>query len=227
MLIPADDEIEKLTRDNLLSLLETYARYAPEDRLPDSETWGHNAASALVAKVRALPLGSEITGILDEMLQSQDEKHVWLAAHFAAAKTVDLRALERALAHPDLPPPCSFILHFLWAQAVELGRIPWNKAMRASLPEVWAGPLIAAAFVQDHTYVLDHLPELLGEDPPVAMGRFAGAVEDALSLEEGKVLQEELRARQGKWGEKWTDDLIGAIQWYIDNNRLPSGAVRW
>lgn len=231
MLIPEDAEIAGLTRTSLASLLHTYAQYPPEDMLPDSQTWGHNAATALLSKVRALPLAAEIAGIADEMLQSHDYKCLWLGKSLAGAATVDLptlaQALERAPRMEELPAAVVRDLKHTWASAVQLGRIAWNNSMRDSLSEVWAGPLIAAALVSDHAYVLEHLPELLGNDPAVALGRFAGAVESALRAAEGKALQAELRAHQGQWGAVSTKSLIDAVQWYLDNGSLPAGAIRW
>ncbi len=230
-MLPTDDEIAKLNRDDLVSLLTTYAQYPPEDMLPDSRTWGHGMAGALWSKLRSLPIASEFDGIVDELLQSHDPQRVWLGTALVAGRTVNLEVLEQALARvpamEDLPPDCMHKLRQTWAFAVAAERIPWNDSMRDLLRQDWARPLLDAAMVRDHIYVLDHLPELLDQPgwPPVS--RFASSVEGNLSLEEGRRLQAELRARQDKWGEKWTDDLVQAIQWYIDNNRLPSGPVRW
>jgi len=230
-MLPNDDEIAKLTREELVSLLTTYAQYPPEDMLPDSQTWGHGTAVSLWSKLRSLPIASEFDAIVDELLQSHDAQRVWLGTALVAGGTVNLQVLDNALARvpamKDLPPDCMYKLRQTWAFAVAAGRIPWNDSMRDLLTQDWAGPLLDAAMVRDHLYVLDHLPELLDTPgwPPVS--RFATAVEGNLSLEEGKLLQAELRARQEKWGEKWTDDLVQAIQWYLDNDRLPAGPIRW
>ena len=230
-MVPTDAKIAKLTRDEFASLLAEYAQYPPEDMLPDSQTWGHNAATVLISKVRALPLANTIPSIADEMLQSHDYKRLWMGKSLAVARTVDLGiladALERAPGMEDLPASVVLDLKNTWAVAVELGRIAWSRVMRDSLSEVWAVPLIAAAFLNDHCYVLDHLPEILGDDPAVSMGRFGSAVESTLSTEEGKALQQELHAHQSQWGETWTQGLIDAVQWYLDNDRLAAGPVRW
>jgi len=212
-------------------LLAGYARYAPEDMLPDSQTWGHSAAIELLNKVDKLPLAAEVPGIVDEMLRSSDEKRVWLGTTLAVAGTVGLDALERARDQApklkDLPAECLRRLHHTWASAVEIGRIPWEEAMRDLLPEPWATPLLGAALVCDHPYTMGQLPRLLGSDLGEAKGRFASAVSGQLRLEEVQSLVRELHAKKADWGEAWTNQLVAGVQWSIDHDSLAAGLIRW
>lgn len=224
--MPAIDHLGA-SSDQVRAWLREAADHLPRPHLPDSQTWGISAASALLDRASPQVLravGETLTSFLTDGTPDQ----VHLAASINPEKVVATNALRVALDRDDLEPLTLARLRGAVGRAITQGTLAYDTSLRDELGHQGDEALIAAAMLHDHAWLVDHLKAILGSEPKAAGNRFWFGV-IPLNRAEADRVRDDLRSRESDLGADLTAELLDVVDEEDRDGRFDGrdGPVRW